>query len=140
MSKINLFFIYEKNKYEFKKSINSLNDAVNLFISMLNKNSSELYFIYNGKPLTFNVAIKFNCFYLKNINKPIVIFVFNLFKNNNNIMQVNDIICPKCKNFGMVDINRDKISINNCINGHKTNDLSFNDFLESQNIEEKDII
>ena len=129
-----LYFIYGKNKYKFINKITFIKNSLISFTSILNKKSSELCFIYNGKILSINNN-NLNKLSLKNINKDINIFVFDTFKKRNNL--INDIICPKCKNFGIIEINKDKISINDCIKGHNIKDLSFKDFLESQYIDEK---
>ena len=129
-----LYFIYGKNKYKFINKITFFKNSLISFTSILNKKSSELCFIYNGKILSINNN-NLNKLSLKNINRDINIFVFDTFKKRNNL--INDIICPKCKNFGIIEINKDKISINDCIKGHNIKDLSFKDFLESQYIDEK---
>ena len=139
MSERKLFFIYEKNKYEYKKKFNLINESILSFSSILNRKPSELCFIYNGKNLTFNSKVNINSKYLSNGNKDIFIFVFLLVKKEKQLIQSYDIICPKCKYIAILDINKDIISINNCINEHNITDLSFKDFLETQIIEEKEI-
>ena len=74
-------------------------------------------------------------------NRNILIAVFNLtkYKNKN---ELNDFICPSCKNLSILNAdneNNDILILNNCIYNHKNTYLSIKNLLESQNIDEKNI-
>ena len=97
---------------------------------MINQKIKDLKFISKGKILLINDKQK-----IKNIsNEPlIIIFVFLL----NNIKIRNEIsktiICNQCNNLALFTFNEEKkISLENCKNKHKTNDMKIKDFIENQ--------
>ena len=73
-------------------------------------------------------------------NKNITIFVFNM-KPFSKVQELSNIICPKCKNLSLVNINNIdyKISINNCKNNHQSKNLTLNNYSNSQYIDESKI-
>ena len=60
--------------------------------------------------------------------------------NNNSIMKSKDIICPECGENINIKIKNYKISLYDCKNGHKIDNLSLDEFEESQNIDLSKII
>ena len=131
-------FIYMKNKYEIKLTENNLtiNILLNKFVSILDIEIKQLYFIYKGKYLSINNKKKINELNDNNLT----IFVFNLnIKKNNNEKKLKNIICPECNNLSIINNNNDLFSFNNCIKKHKFNDFTINLFLESQFIDESKI-
>ena len=52
-----------------------------------------------------------------------------------NIIQSKDIICPKCNENILIIIKDYKINLYNCKNGHKINDILFNEFENTQKID-----
>ena len=72
------------------------------------------------------------------------ILVHSLLDNRNNeinsIIQSKEIICPKCLEIINIKIDNYKISLYDCKNGHKINDINFKDFPITQKIDLKNII
>ena len=66
------------------------------------------------------------------------IIVINLKKKVNKIY-INDIICPECKNLARIDINDEKISINNCYKNHNFSNLTIDNLMNNQTINELEI-
>ena len=132
-------FIYLNKKYRIK--LNEKNITIHTliidFISVLNKNVNELYFIYKGKYLSSNDNRKINELKDKNIN----IFVFNLNtkKIDNENKELKHVICPLCQNLSIITNNNDLFSFNTCIYNHKLNDFTINAFIENQYIDESKI-
>ena len=118
------------NKYEFILENKSINRVLLEFSRLININMKDLLFFYKGKKISLNKNII--------INKKTIISVFNIRKITNN-NEIPYIICPDCKNLAFLIVNNDKITINNCINKHKNIDLSINDFIKSQIIDESNI-
>ena len=62
-----------------------------------------------------------------------------LINKNERIIKSKDIICPKCGELCLINFNDYKILLNNCKNKH-VNIISFNEFEDTQNINENKII
>ena len=125
MSKI--IFIYINNKYEFiLNEEQTFNKAFLEFSRLIDNNLKDLLFFYKGKNISLN-----NNIINSQTKNNIIISVFNLRKivNNNEIPYI---VCPECKNLAFLNVNNDKINIDNCINKHKNIDLTINDFIKSQ--------
>ena len=129
-----ILFIYLNNKYEFRLKENSINRALTEFSKLITKKMKDLLFLYKGKKISLNKNI-----ILGQTKKTIIISVFYLPKFNNNNSEKSYIICPECKNLAFLNGNNEKITIDNCINKHKNVDLSINDFIKSQIIDESTI-
>jgi len=106
------------------------------------KNKSELYFLYGGgilnENLTFNTQIREED---KNRNKMSIIVNNKIDddENEESLKKSKYIICPKCKESARILIDKYKIEIYECKNGHKENYKSINDFEQTQNIDESKI-
>ena len=128
-----IIFIYEKNI--FKKIFEDRNELIIKILleysSNINKNLNELYFICKGKKLLFKNKEKINIFK----NNIIIINVFNL-NTKKESKKFRQIICPKCKELVIINIDGDKVSVSNCINKHNIKDLSIKDFMKNQYIKE----
>ena len=126
---VKITFIYLKNKYiiENIKPKKSLFEIIINYSNMINININNLYFIYKGKHIILNNK---KISYKNNIT-ILVIKINKKAKNN-----IDQIACPICDNIAPININDDKISIDNCINKHNFLNLSFNDFNNIININE----
>ena len=129
----NIKFIYGNKQIEKNyKDENIL--IINILLeysSIINKDIKELYFIYNGKNLSFKNNEKI----INLKNKNITINVLNL-NNKKEKKELNQIICPECKELAIINFNEDKISINKCINNHNIIDISINELMNNQYINE----
>ena len=133
MSKIK--FIYEKNIFEMiLEKRDKIENLLEKYAKLLSIKRKDLLFLYKGK----NILL-FENKTINNLkkNKNIIISVFRMIKNNK-INEIENIICPICKNLTFFNINEDHININNCKNKHK-NKYSINEFIEKQHIDENDI-
>ena len=64
-----------------------------------------------------------------------MINVFNLdIKNIKRNEQLDYLICPECEEIALITFNKDKISIENCPNNHKLSNLSIDEFMNFQYI------
>ena len=124
-----IIFVYKKKKYKMNiKNNMSINEILSKFISIINENEKNIIFFYKGKNLSF----KFENILKKLNNKDFIISVFNLKKKDNN--NFNYIICPRCNNLSLLNINNNnKISLDNCNNNHKFDDIWIDEFLKNQN-------
>ena len=123
-------FIYMKNHHEIKLQENeTLLSAIKKYSINITRNFHELYFSYNGK----NINNKINEISQMSGNR--IITVFNLKRKINKTVSTN-IICPECKSLALLNINDCKFSINNCINNHNCSDLTINELINSQMIDD----
>ena len=135
MSKI--IFFYLKRKYQkIIKNPNALiSEEIDKFSSTLQISLDNLYCIYNGKSLN-NTRIKISDFKCKNL----LINIFNLKKRKvKKDEYLNNLLCPSCEKLVSMTINEGKITLKNCCNNHKLQNLSISLFINLQaNIAEKD--
>ena len=112
---VNIKFIYGYKIIEMSNKDNNLlrTNILLKFAETIHKDIKDLYFIYKGKELSYKNNDKI--LILKNEN--IIINIINLInkKEDNNL---NQIICPKCKEMAIINFEEDNITIHNCINNH----------------------
>ena len=125
-----------------------MKDIIEKFISKAELDIHKIYFLYGGniinKELSFKELTK-----EKNVKK-ISILVLEIEEENSEkkekkeekkeLKRSNIIICPKCKDIWKFAIENYHIKLYGCENGHTINDISVNDFNETQYIDESKII
>ena len=126
-------FFYGNNIYKRTyKDKNALIIHILLEYSyIINKNLKELYFLYKGKKFSFENKERISKFNNKNI-KIIVLNINNPKKN----IKLNQMVCPECKELAIINIDEDKLLINNCINKHNLTNIPINEFIDNQCINE----
>ena len=130
-----MFKVYEKNIYDMIIKCNdSIENTLEEYLKLLSSEKGNLLFMYKGVNLLENKNIikKINKFKKKNI----IISIINKNKSQS-LKEIENFICPECKNVAFININEDNISVN-CMNKHKS-EYSINEFIESQKIEENEI-
>ena len=97
--------------------------------------TKNYYYLYNGNKI--NEELKYEELVDKKENK-IKILVIEENKNiiNENIKELNEIICPECGDNILIKIEDYKINMYNCKNNHNFEDISIN---KLNNIEKIDI-
>ena len=134
--------------YESKKTTiqcnpdDTMESIINKLLKKIENTSKDLFFLYDGKLLepkkTFNeTANNFD----KSINKMNVIVNNKLQeeKNDSYLQKSKYIICPQCNENIFFKIKNFKITLEECKNSHKINDILFSEFLKNQNIDLKKI-
>ena len=121
-------FIYKNKEYKINfENNNSLYEILTKFLSIINENENNVIFLFKGKKLSFifeNILNKLNY-------NNIIISVLNIKNNKNN--KDKYIICPKCYNLFFFNISNNNISLDNCINNHKFDDILIHEFIKNQN-------
>ena len=105
--------------------------------SKLDLDISKLYFLCNG-----NKIDDINSSFKDIINKEniktnnIKILINEIIENieNEKIIKSKEIICPKCYENILINIDEYKINLYDCKNGHKINNILFEEFEKIQNI------
>ena len=121
----------EKMKDIFKKYVNK--NPMNL---------NEIHFLYNGDKI--NEELKYEEI-INDVDKrrnTIDIIVVKIDENikSGYIIKSKEIICPECKENTSIDIKNYQIHLNKCKNKHKLNNIIFNEFEQTQNIDISKII
>ena len=111
-------------------------EIINIFISKSNINENEINYYYNGKIISQNNKnLKFNEIsnsFDKERKKIIILVINNIEKPNKLLIRSKNIICPKCKGDIKLKINNYKLNLYGCQNKHKFNNISLNEFEETQ--------
>ena len=142
--KIKVEFQYSEGNIDIYSKLKEIMEEIcKNFGKKIHKNIKDIQFLYSGKKINMNKSL------IETINKQdkerkimSIIALDNYFQkqsNNKNIIKANHIICPICKESALINFENYKIKISNCKNGH-TSYLLFNEFEESQKIDESKII
>ena len=122
-----------------------LKDIIEKFISKAELDIHKIYFLYGGTII--NKELSFKELTKETNEKKISILVLeieeeNPEKNDENkeLKKSNIIICPICKDICKFAIENYHIKLYGCENSHTINDISINDFNETQYIDESKII
>lgn len=120
-------------------------DIIKTFITKVNQKKKYLYFLYNDKKLnelsynkTFNqIANEFDR--NRKMMNIAVISRENDIINDSSLENSKYIICPLCQENIRISINFFKKSLYECKNGHKYDNISFEDFEKTQKKDESKI-
>ena len=119
-----------------------MKDITSRCCTKLAKNAEDIYFIYKGAVLDENSNIK----QIKNNSDGAKILVFNRndqndkIKEEENLVDSKDVICPICGENCLINIKNYKIELNKCLNGHSLQNIYFNEFKNIQKINEAKVI
>ena len=100
--------------------------------------NQNLLYLYNGKNININSKLA-----LRNIitkedyeRRKMNIIAYDLSNNSNNkyIILSIYVICPKCQNNCLLNINDYKISLYGCENNHKIDNILLNEYINTQKI------
>ena len=124
-----------------------MKDIFEKFCNKSQIDKSKIYFTYDGKSgYDFNEELTFNkaSNSLDKQRKKMIILVNKINeinqKNNESIIKSKEIICPECRENTKINIKNYKISLYDCKNGHQIDNLSLDEFEESQKIDLSKII
>ena len=138
MTSVRISFIYNGESYEIlAKTEEYMKDIFKRFLSKLNKNIENPYYLYDGTAI--NEELKLG--EISKNNTEIGILVgSNEPDEPEGIKYSKDIICPECGENCIIMFNDYKIDISNCKNNHSFNYILFDKFKETQKIDESKII
>ena len=130
---INLIFIFEGKEVNIKSKRNkSMKDIIEQYLIITQKNHKNFYFLYNGGIIKEELKLE----EINNKGNDITILVFEIEENDKDEEKLKDskyIICPRCKEICLININNYKINLFNCKNKHCFSNLllsELNDFLK----------
>ena len=137
-------FIYQGAKINIQsKSDEKIKEFIKKYTTKLGKSKEDLYFLYGGGILNENLTFETQANEEdKKINK-MTVYVNDKGDNNEDeeisLIKSKYIICPQCKESSRILVDNYKLGLYNCKNGHKTDNISINDFEQTQNYDESKI-
>ena len=142
MEDILINFEYSNHKIQIQcKRKEYMKDILKRFTAKTNKTIDSFYFLYNGQLINENMKLE----NLNNKDNEIRILVNDINSNNNNenchtINYLKNIVCPKCDENCFINFNNYKITLNNCSNSHKLENILLSEFNDYQKLYETKII
>ena len=144
-------FIYNGNKTNIQCNENEkMKDICQRFVSKIQVDKNKIYFSYDGKAGNqFNEELTFMemANSLDKTKKSMAILVDNLDdineineSKNESIIKSKYIICPTCGETAKISIKNYKVSLYECKSKHRTDNLSFDEYEKTQNIDLSKII
>ena len=137
---LNFIFNGEKLKMQCKKD-DYMKDIFKKYSLKIGKDIKDIYFLFNGGQINEELKLK----EINGIDNNNAILVDeirdkNQNKKEENKKQSNDIICPICSESCIINFDEYKIKLNQCNNGHEISNILFNEFKDTQIINESKII
>ena len=144
MTQVKVEFIYNSTKTMIQcKEEDRMEDIIEKFIIKCQKKKDSLFFLYGGEKLdedlTFMEAAKDidkNC----NLMRVMACDNIDEDKNNSSLIKSKNIICPECQENSRFSMKNFKISIYECKNKHKSENIQLNEFEKTQFINQTKII
>ena len=136
-------FLYKGNTLIIQgEGKETMKELINKFLSKIDESKDKLVFLYGGKKIEENLtfAQQANDFD-KSLNKMNII-VLDYKETEKIIIQKKskNIICPECNQNIRIKINKQKISLYDCRNGHKKDFNTIEELEKTQYIDESKII
>ena len=120
-----------------------MEDIISKYLLSIKENeNNNLYFLYNGTKINKELTFIEQANELDKNRKKMNIIVTKIIddiKIKNEIIS-KDIICPKCKEISLIDINNFKFNFHGCKKNHNINDILLNNYEETQKIDLNQIL
>ena len=111
-------------------------DIINKFLIKIQKQDDNLYFLYNGTKINYELTFNEQANKLdKNRKIMNVLVIDDKDKNVKNDIISKEIICPECKDNIFIDIKNFKINLYGCKQNHNKNNIILYSFEETQKID-----
>ena len=147
MEDVKIIFLF--NGEQIIMECNRNENVLNIFKQIsakINKEISNIYFLYNGDIINEDSKIDKYCEKKGNEafgkEEELRILVSEFEENENDLMNLKkskDIICPVCKEICLIKFNDYKITLYNCKNKHYFTNILFSEFDDFQKIDESKI-
>ena len=145
LNSIIINFDYDGEQIIIQGNLNEkMSDIIKRFITKTKAKKNSIFFLYAGNTIN-EESILSDIVRKEDRNRNQMNILVNSISDNpnivtNSIIKSKEIICPKCLEEINMKINNYSISLYECKNDHKFNDINFKDFTNSQNIDLKNII
>jgi len=136
-------FYYKGQKINIQCELNEkIKEIIKRFSNKAEGNIDDIFFMYGGQrlneELTFNEAANEG-----DIERKKMCVLADVFQNNtafSSLKMAKYIICPKCQESSRISIKDYKISLYDCKNGHKEDNILFNELEKTQYLDESKIL
>ena len=126
---IKVVFIFDEIKIVMKCNIEKkMKELCILFSKKIGKDFQKLNFTYNNNNLNYELSLDQQANKIDKNKNKIIIYVKEKNDEIENKLISNNFICPKCGDNIRIDINDYKISLYECKNGHKMNNILLGEF------------
>ena len=136
-----IIFLYNGQEIAIQCNNNEkFNSIIDKFCQKSKLSKNNIYFLFGGKILDEQID---ESQIPKNENDKKFIIVYDIERTKvkeNVIIKSSEIICPKCKESACISIKDTQISLFQCCNGHNVDNISFDEFDESQKVNISKII
>ena len=140
MEEITIGFIYNSQKTNIQCNKDDIMENIfKKYLAKIGKSPQDIYFLYNGSTINDDIKIKD----MSNNDKEIKILVYDDSSCSNDKIEAKyskEIICPVCKESCLINISNYVIDLNRCDNKHFFNNINFNKFIHTQEIDESKIL
>ena len=123
---IKAIFNYKGKQTEIQCNINeTIKNIYKKYVNKIGIDISKLYFIYNGDKINDNLILD-DIINEEDKRRNIINILVNENYNpiiKENIIKSKEIICPKCYENTLLNINNYKINLYNCKNNHEINNM-----------------
>ena len=119
-----------------------MGNSIKKFFSKAKINENSVYFVYNGNELDENLSFSQQANKIDIDRKKMIILVNEIEKSvlKENEIISNEVICPECRESILMNVKDFKINLYKCQNNHKIDNISFNEFENTQKINLSEII
>ena len=137
-----VIFIYNGNQTLIQCSEDEkMQDICQRFVSKNSVDINNIDFLYGGKTINYNTTFsEISNQFDKIGHKMKVLVLDNNAISEKSIIKSKEIICPKCGENCLFHINNYKIRLSDCKNGHITDNILFNNYNNTQIINESKIL
>ena len=140
---IEVEFIYQsKSFYNQHKEEETMKDICQKFTSKIGKNLEDFQFLYSGQSINFQSTFNELANEVDKRQGKMTILVEPT-KNEEDIkkeIKSKEIICPKCGEMCLINFHDYNITISDCKNNHKVESMFFNEYDNTQKIDESKIL
>ena len=142
MAERKIKFIYNGEEIIIQcKKEETTKEILERYLTKIQKTPEDVYFLFNGAILDFNSKLNSE---EDSSNEKVVLVCNHGTKIDDNTQEKNfsyskDIICPTCGESSIITFSDYKINISSCDNGHKAKYILFENFKETQKINEDEI-
>ena len=139
----NVQFTFEGIKTNIQCSKeDKMKDICTPYATKIQKDINKLFFIYNGSQLNLELTFNQQANAVDKKRNEMCVLVE---KNMSTIKKEKptkskEIICPKCGEICLMKFNEYKIKLYECKNGHENNNILINNYYNTQDVNEKNII
>ena len=138
-----IIFMYEGFNTTIQCYMNEkMRSIIDKFLLKIQNKENNLYYLYNGTKINYELTFNEQANDFDKNRKKMNIIVTKNEEDDNSSKEVisKDVVCPKCKEITLIDINNFQINFHDCKNNHNINKISLIEYEQTQKINLNKII